>query len=202
MAKPSGGKKKSSRLLYLLVLIGVFWFSQNLFAIPSLTSNTDQLPTELYAHSHQRQQILPMDEPAEVEQKDSIRLDVTGAWLSCSEDDCSHHHQGCDLKIGYRLSSAVQSKLGIGAQVVCRARLDYLTGHGYRLQSERCSSPAGHTLHHQDQVESTIVVQFQFSPYEQVVDAQVGSIQCSIEDVDILHSRTTRSTADLLFPVQ
>ena len=132
---------------------------------------------------------------AEAEQKDSIRLDVTGAWLSCSEDDCSHHHHGCNLEIGYRLSSAVHSKLDLGAHVVCRARLDYMTSHGYHLQSERCSSPADHTLHHRDQVDSTIVVEFQFSPYEQVIDAQVGAIQCSIEDVDILHKNTTGSTA-------
>lgn len=200
MAGPSGGKIFSSRLLYFLALISVFWFSPNLSALSSLTSSADQFSSELYAHSHMKPQTLPKPQPAEAEQKESIRLDVTGAWLSCSEDDCSHHHRGCNLEIGYRLSSAVHSKLDLGAHVVCRARLDYMTSHGYHLQSERCSSPADHTLHHRDQVDSTIVVEFQFSPYEQVIDAQVGAIQCSIEDVDILHKNTTGSTADLPLP--
>lgn len=200
MAEPSGGKFFSSRLLYFLALISVFWFSPNLSALSSLTSSADQFSSELYAHSHMKPQTLPKPQPAEAEQKESIRLDVTGAWLSCSEDDCSHHHHGCNLEIGYRLSSAVHSKLDLGAHVVCRARLDYMTSHGYHLQSERCSSPADHTLHHRDQVDSTIVVEFQFSPYEQVIDAQVGAIQCSIEDVDILHKNTTGSTADLPLP--
>jgi len=201
MAEPSGGKFFSSRLLYILALVSIFWFSPDLSAVSALTSSDEQFSARLYAHSHQKQQIQPPPLPAEVEQKESIRLDVTGAWLSCSEDDCSHHHHGCDLEIAYRLSSEVQSKLDIGAHVVCRARIDYMTSHGYRLQSERCSSPADHTLHHQDHVDSTIVVEFQFSPYEQVVDAQVGSIQCSIEDVDIVRSRTTGSTADIPIPI-
>lgn len=195
MAEPSGENFFSPRLLYFLALISVFLFSPNLSALSSLTSSTDQFSGKLYAHSHINRQTLSKPQPAEAEQKDSIRLDVTGAWLSCSEDDCSHHHHGCNLEIGYRLSSAVHSKLDVGAHVVCRARLDYMTSHGYHLQSERCSSPADHTLHHRDQVDSTIVVEFQFSPYEQVIDAQVGSIQCSIEDVDLLHKNTTGSTA-------
>lgn len=179
-------RKKNSRLLIFLVLFILFCCSANLSALPFLSPDAERLPPELYAHFHQKPPPQPLVKPAQVEQKESLRLDVTGAWLSCAEDDCSHH-SGCNLEISYRLSAAVQSELDVGAQVVCQARLDYTTSHGYHLKSERCSSPAGHTIHHQNHIDSTMVVEFQFSPYEQVIDAQVDSIHCHIAQAQLIH---------------
>ena len=127
----------------------------------------------------------PLPKPTE---KQTIRLKVTGAELHCSEDDCSHHHHDCKLEIMYSLSSENHAHHDIGASVVCNARLNYITSHGYRLQSERCSNPMCHTLHQHARIDSRIILGFQFSPYEQVVDAQVDSIQCHIEDAEILNS--------------
>ena len=179
-------RKKITQLLIFLVLFLLFCFSANLSALPFITPDTDRLPREFYSHYHQKPQRLPMITPEKVEQKESLRLHVTGARLACSEDDCSHHHRGCDLEIAYRLSATVQPELVVGAQVICQARLDYTTSHGYHLKSERCSSPIDHTLHHRDHLDSTIVVEFQFSPYEQVIDAQVDSIQCHIEQAELI----------------
>ena len=180
-------RKKSLRLLFFLVLFILLCCSANLSALPFLAPDADRLPPELYAHFHQQPALQPLVKPEQVEQKESLRLDVTGAWLSCAEDDCSHHHRGCDLEISYRLSAAVQSELEVGAQVVCQARLDYTTSHGHHLKSERCSSPADHTIHHPHHIDSTMVVEFQFSPYEQVIDAQVDSIHCHIAQAQLMH---------------
>lgn len=163
------------------MLLILFCFSGNLAALPFITSNTDHLAHERYAHFHQQPPLPPLIDADKVEQQESVRLRVTGARLACSEDDCSHHHHGCDLEIAYRLSADMQQDLDVGAQVVCQARLDYTTSHGYHLKSERCSSPASHTLHQRTHIDSTMVVEFQFSPYEQVIDAQVDSIHCHIE---------------------
>ncbi|MGI9535562.1 MAG: hypothetical protein ACR2PB_00725 [Desulfocapsaceae bacterium] len=179
-------RKKNSRLLIFLVLFILFCFSANLSALPFLTPETNHPPDELYSHFHQKQQFQPRIRPDKAEQHESLRLNVTGAQLACSEDDCSHHHHGCALKISYHLSAELQPELDVGAQVVCQARLDYTTSHGYHLKTERCSLPSDHTLHHQDHIDSTIVVEFQFSPYEQVVDAQVDSIHCHIEQAEVI----------------
>lgn len=185
MAEPKRGKF-FSRLLFFLGLISVFWLSSNLFAIPSPKTDLDQNSSGMQAHFHQQLLHQPKSQPMELDQPKTLHLDVTGARLSCSENDCSHHHQGCNLEISYRLSSEVQPNFDVGAHVVCRARLDYITSHGYHLKSERCSSPAGHTLHQTDHIDSMIEVEFQFSPYEQVVDAQVESIQCHIEQAELI----------------
>ena len=184
MTRPERRKKNSRRLIFLVLVI-VFCFSPNLSAVPFLSPESGPPYHDLYSHSHHKPQ-LPMVEPGAVKKPDSLRLDVTGARLACSEDDCSRHHSGCNLEITYRLSTGVQPDLDVGATVVCRACLDYTTSHGYHLKSERCSLPAGHTLNHRDQIDSTIVVQFHFSPYEQVIDAQVGSIHCHIEQAELL----------------
>ena len=191
MTRPARRKKNSQSLIFLVPFI-LFCFSVNLSAMTSITPNTDHLPYELYAHFHQKPQLQPMITPEKVKQPESLRLAVTGARLACSEDDCSHHHRGCDLLIAYRLSAKVQPKLIVGAQVVCQARLDYTTSHGYHLKSDRCSSPVDHTLHHQDHLDSTMVVEFQFSPYEQVIDAQVDSINCRIEQTDLILESSLR----------
>ena len=185
MAVPGGGIIISF-FLWLVVLISLFLGAPNLCAIPSQSSSTGWVPGDVQAHFHQKELLQPAPQkPLEMKQKESLRLDVTGAQLSCSEDDCSHH-RSCNLKIAYRLSSRGDQEFNVGAQVVCQARLNYTTSHGYHLKSERCSSPVAHTLQHQVHLDSTLVVEFQFSPYEQVVDAQVEAIQCHIEQAEII----------------
>ncbi|MBT8328919.1 MAG: hypothetical protein KJN87_04375 [Desulfofustis sp.] len=178
-------EKKSSYLLYFLVLVLLLWFTPSLFALPSPTRDVLLHNSELHTHFHQETTPEPLHKPVEVKQKESLRLDVTGASLSCTEDDCSHH-RGCNLEIAYRLSAKIQQDLDVGTQVVCEAVLDYTTSHGYHLKSERCSSPATHILHHQDRIDSTLVVEFQFSPYEQVIDAEVGAIRCHLNKTEII----------------
>jgi len=189
MSTPAWRKKNSRRLIFLVLFI-LFCFSGNLAALPFITSNSDRPAFERYAHSHQQPPLPSLidTDGAEdkAEQQESVRLRVTGARLACSEDDCSHHHHGCDLEIAYRLSVEIQQDLDVGAKVVCHARLDYTTSHGYHLKSERCSSPVSHTLHHRTHIDSTMVVEFQFSPYEQVIDAQVDSIHCRIEKAGLM----------------
>lgn len=179
-------KKNNSRRLIFLVLTTLICSSPNSSAIAIITAESSLPSHELYSHYHQNEQLQPIPRQDTVEQHESLRLDVTGARLACSEDDCSHHHHGCDLEITYRLSAQMQTELSLGAQVVCQARIDYLTSHGYHLRSERCSSPAEHIFHQRNHIDSTIVVKFQFSPYEQVIDAQVGSIQCRIEQAELI----------------
>lgn len=178
-------EKKSSYLICFLLLVLLFWFTPSLFALPSPTKDVLSNHHDLYAHFHQEPSPEPLRKPVEVKEKETLRLDVTGASLSCTEDDCSHH-RGCNLEIAYRLSAKMQQDLDVGTQVVCEAVLDYTTSHGYRLKSERCSSPAAHILHYNDRVDSTLVVEFQFSPYEQVIDAEVGAIQCHLKKTEII----------------
>ncbi len=192
----SGGKKNSVRLLFLLMSIFFFWGTPRLFALHQPYVSENQSAAGLYAHSHHKPPVEQPTRPKDSHSRETLRLDVTGARLLCSEDECSHHHHDCALEIAYRLSADLLSRLDIGAHVVCHARLDYTTSHGYRLQSQRCSSPASHTLHQSDVIDSKIVVDFQFSTYEQVVEAQVGAIHCSIENVDILNSESTTDTPE------
>ena len=178
-------EKKSSYLVYFLLLAILFWFTPSLFALPYPTKNIDSVNRDKYSHFHQNHPSEPVKKPVEVKEKESLRLDVTGASLSCTEDDCSHH-RGCNLEIAYRLSTKIQKDIDVGTQVVCEAVLDYTTSHGYHLKSERCSSPAAHILHHKDRIDSTLVVKFQFSPYEQVIEAEVGAIQCHLKKTEII----------------
>ena len=152
---------------------------------------TGQKPA-IIAPEQKHPPLCPLSKPAG---KETLRLKVTGAELHCSEDDCSHHHHGCKLEIMYSLSSGNHTHNDIGASVVCNARLNYITSHGYRLQSERCSNPMCHTLQQHARIDSKIILGFQFSPYEQVVDARVDSIQCHIENAEILRD----SSANQLF---
>ena len=75
------------------------------------------------------------------------------------------------------LSAKLQQNLGVGTQVFSEAVLDYTTSHGYRLKSELCLSPATYILRYKDRIDSTLMAEFQFSPYEQVIDAEVGAIE-------------------------
>lgn len=192
MAGTAAEKKSSYRLYFLLLpLLLVLYFSPSLFALPSSSPDADLFSKDLYSHFHQKPSLPKLTEPAEVKQKESLRLDVTGASLSCTEDECSHH-RGCNLEIAYRLSTRILHDLDVGTQVVCQARLDYTTSHGYHLKSERCSTPSTHILNHQDHVDSTLVLEFQFSPYEQVIDAQVGAIQCRLKKTEIILDSSLR----------
>ena len=183
----SGPEKKFPYLLCFVLLIPLLGFTPSLFALPSPTKDMLLDLGERYAHFHQEPPPEPLRKPVEVEQTESLRLDVTGANLSCTENDCSHH-RSCNLEIAYRLSLKIQHDLDVGTEVVCEARLDYTTSHGYHLISERCSSPAAHILHRQDRIDSTVVLEFQFSPYEQVIDAEVGAIQCHLKKTEIILS--------------
>ena len=180
-----GAEKKFSGLVIIVLFLQIFWFAPSLFALSLVSSVPHGSAVPLYAHFHQDQRLQPPDKPAEVSRLETVRLDVTGAMLARDADDCSHH-RGCTLEIGYRLSSKMRHDVDVAAQVICQARLGYTTSHGYQLRSERCSAPADHVLHRRDQVESTLMVKFHFSPYEQVIDAQLGSIQCRIERAEIL----------------
>lgn len=181
----SAREKKSSSLLSFLVLTTLFWFTPSLFALPSIPTDENRNLGDRYTYFHQKPDLQQLTEPAESKQQQSLRLDVTGASLSCKEDDCSFH-RGCNLEIDYRLSSKVQQKIDVGTQVICQAQIDYTTSHGYHLKSERCSSPATHILHNNDRIDSTLMVEFQFSPYEQVVGTEVGAIQCHLEKTRII----------------
>lgn len=180
-----GGKKFCVLLLTFLISIFFFWGTPGLSALHHFSTSLDN-PTGLYAHSHNKPPFQPSVRTIDSHSKEAIRLAITSARLLCSEDECSHHHQDCDLEIAYRLSADIHSRLDVGARVVCQARLDYTTSHGYHLQSRRCSPPEAHTLRKSDYIDSIVTMTFQFSPYEQVVEAQVGAITCSIENVDIL----------------
>lgn len=184
MEEPAG-EKKTLYFPYFLALTTLFCFTPNLFALPFLPADEKHDPGERYAYFHHEPALQPLSEPVESKQQQSLRLDVTGATLSCKEDDCNHH-RGCSLEIAYRLSSKVKQEIDVGTQVICQAQIDYTTSHGYHLKSERCSSPAPHILQHNDRVDSTLVLEFQFSPYEQVVDTEVGAIQCRLEKTKII----------------
>ena len=190
MAAP-GGQNNSDHLFFIVLLLTIFWSAPQLFALPSPGFEKNRPTNYEYAHSHRNASPQPTVKPAKITRSESVQLDVTGARFSCSDDDCSHHRD-CDLEIDYHLSSTVNKNFDIATEVVCRARLDYTTSHGYHLQSERCSSSAAHTLHHHDDIHSTVVVTFLFSPYEEVVDAQVGAIHCHIEGAELVKTESPR----------
>lgn len=176
-------KKKMTWLAFPTVLISFFLYSSSLLALQADDSpyRPDSL---LLAHSHIKQDLplpeISLNRPG----KDTIQLQVTEARLLCSDNDCSHH-ENCALEIQYLLTSVLQSARDVGAQIMCRARLDYTTSHGYELQSERCSKSETHHLMNNDHIDSSIIVDFQFSPYEEVIEARVGSIQCNIEKAGV-----------------
>lgn len=186
------GKNFLSRLSFPLIVICIIFASSQLHALQQDSESAYRNSTSLFAHSHYPQQRQPSIRPADSQMPDTILLQVTGARLHCSENECSHHHQDCALEIEYQLSSVFYSDLHIGAQVICHARLDYTTSHGYQLQSERCSPPVEHTLKKNDHIAAKITVDFLFSPYEEVVDANVGALQCSIEQTNMLTSQSDR----------
>ncbi len=186
------GKKFLSRLPFFLIPICIMFGSSQLYALQHGSDSEYRSSTSLYAHAHQPQQQQPAVRQTDSSQPETIHLQVTGARLHCSENECSHHHQNCALEIQYQLSSGFTSDLNIGAQVVCHVRLDYLTSHGYQLWSERCSCPVEHTLQKNAHIAAKVTVNFLFSPYEQVVDANVGAIRCSIERTNVLTSQSDR----------
>lgn len=190
----SNYSKKYMPLIFFLLLAGTFLCSSTISALEVNVSAQSQSPL-LLAHSHfDNEPTLPDLRRIKPEQ-DKIELEVTEARLLCSDNDCSHH-EDCSLEIQYRLSSVLRSNHDVGAQIMCRARLDYTTGHGYELQSERCSTSKTHRLHNSDRIDASIIVDFQFSSYEQVVEARVGSIQCNIEQAGIIDSQVSAFSAD------
>lgn len=185
--KRAAGEKNLSRLVIFVVLVYLFSTSTLWSARYPLPASEDERHSDLYSRSHPSPVTKPLEEQFDVKPKESLRLNVTGARLECSKDECTHHHRGCTLEIGYHLSSEFRSKLDVDARVVCHACLNYTTSHGYRLKSNSCSSPSHHHLTRARHLDSKIVVNFQFSPYEEVVDAEVKSIRCRIEHVNTHH---------------
>ena len=183
--KWSGGAKKILRLGVFVLLAWISSISTIWSALQSQAVTEQVHPQERYSHHSQpAPDIWPGDKTFRIEPQESLRLQVTGARLECAEDDCTQHQRHCALEIDYRLSSEFGSNLDVDARVSCDACLDYTTWHGYRLKSNRCSTPSRHRLTRSSRIDGMIVVNFRFSPYEQVVDAEVRSIRCRIEEVD------------------
>lgn len=193
MERPAA-EKKILRLVIFVLLVYLFSTSTLWSALHPWPDKEGVHHMHLYSHSHHSPDAQPPDNALDLGPKESLRLKVTGARLECTEDECTHHQDHCALEIHYHLSAEFRSNLDVDAQVVCHACLDYTTGLGYHLKSDNCSSPSHHHLTRSSQLDGKIVVDFQFSPYEQVVDAEVKSIRCRIEQVDTHHSRSPRYT--------
>ena len=175
----------------ILTLSCVLFLQSPVFAVQQNAPVIDPFDSDLLAHFHKESEQQQQAPSTQSVHKETIRLKVTGANFSCSEDECSHYHNGCALEIHYSVTSGNHTGLDIGASIVCSARVNYVTDHGYKLRSERCSPPVDYTLKRDSHIDSNVVLDFQFSPYEEVIEAHVGAIQCHIEDAELIHHSST-----------
>lgn len=112
-------------------------------------------------------------------------LDVTGLKLSCLKSQCQTHHKECRLEVNYFLIGEGISGADLDAAICCKVRLGYMTSHGFELQSESSTENICH-LHQADFNQTNHVsLEFAFSDYEQVVDADLESIECRIKSVEL-----------------
>ena len=115
----------------------------------------------------------------------TLTLNVTGLNLFCSKSQCHSHHKECRLEVNFSLFSEGISGADLDAAICCKARLGYRTSHGFELQSESSSEKICH-LHQGDfNKQNQVFLRFAFSDYEEVVDADLESIECRIESVEI-----------------
>ena len=175
----------------ILTLSCILLLQSPVFAVQQNTPVIHSFHSELLAHFHKESEQQHQAPSQQSVQKETIRLNVTRANFSCSEDECSHYHTGCALEIHYSVTSVNHTGLDVGASIVCSARVNYVTDHGYKLRSERCSPPVDYTLKRDSRIDSKVVLDFQFSPYEEVIEAHVGAIQCHIEDAEVMHHSST-----------
>ena len=114
----------------------------------------------------------------------TVKLKILDTSFLCREDDCTHHHKGCYLKIDYQLLANNLPDQKLGASVSCRVKLSYQTSHGYQLQSEQCEKSICHRLPDHQGTTGSVKVEFVFSRYEEVVFAHVDAIECGIDNIE------------------
>lgn len=141
-------------------------------------------PSSLYQPFSLKDLDIPSEKASVGSKRETIQLNVVDTHFLCAESECTHHHSGCRLEIEYLLSAENTLALDIGASVFCKASLRYQTSHGYELKSERCTRSQCHKLEEHAELNSSLVIGFNFSPYEEVVSVQVDSIECTIDTVE------------------
>lgn len=114
-----------------------------------------------------------------------IRLSVVSTRFRCTESMCEHHYDNCVVEIDYELTAETSSALAFETSVSCTADITYGTGHGYILKSSVDSKPEFHDLepHAPHTYHSSMC--FAFSRYEEVITAQLDSVQCRIQSVEL-----------------
>jgi len=119
------------------------------------------------------------------DKQQTLSLNVTGLNLFCPKSQCHSHYKECILEVDYSLLTERSSDVDLDAAVCCRARLGYKTSHGYELKSESSFQKICH-LHPIDfNQENQVSLRFAFSDYEEVIDAELESIECRINSVQL-----------------
>lgn len=113
-----------------------------------------------------------------------IRLNVVSTRFHCTESMCEHHYDNCIVEIDYELVAETRADLTFETSVSCTADITYGTGHGYILKSSTDATPDLHDLEPHALHTYHTTMCFAFSRYEEVITAQLDSVQCRIRSVE------------------
>jgi hypothetical protein len=126
-----------------------------------------------------------LQEKTELKQSDTIKLVVEDISFTCHEGCCGHYYENCDLHIHYNAHLKEGMSLPVATVVTCVGAIKYKTVEGDLLVNESEPVIVHRTLLTESHDRSYVSLDFAFSFYEAVVEAQLTSVKCRINREDL-----------------
>lgn len=114
-----------------------------------------------------------------------VCLNVSDASLDCDESYLGDYYDSCDVAISYRLETNHRGQSDIEVDVSCNAEISYERRDRYGSTSDYSSNWFSHDLGAHDSEYGSMNLHFSFSSFDEVVSAEIESVDCRIEDLEL-----------------
>lgn len=126
-----------------------------------------------------------LEKRAKLEQPETLRLVVEDISFTCQQGCCGHYYDHCDLHIHYNAHLKEGMHLPVATAVTCDGAIEYSTASGDLLINESEPVTVRRTLLTVPRDDAYVSLDFPFSYYEGVVEAQLTSVRCRIDKEEL-----------------
>ncbi|WP_163340398.1 hypothetical protein [Desulfopila sp. IMCC35008] len=131
-----------------------------------------------------------LDKRARLKQPEALKLAVRDISFTCQQGCCGHYYDHCDLHIHYHAHLEEGMNLPVAMAVTCDGAIEYKTEGGDLLINESEPVTVHRTMLTETRDDAYVSLDFPFSYYEGVVEAQLTFVKCRI-DRENLYSAAT-----------
>ena len=114
-----------------------------------------------------------------------VCVSVDSTELNCSESYLGNYYQSCDASLSYSVSTDYSGGSYLEAEVECNLEIKYRGKDSYAWSHDSAAHDEDHDLYAHDTESGHASFMFLFSPYLEVVAAEVVHVECEIDDVEL-----------------